>query len=82
MKLPDELNEMIYNESDFFTKINLNKAFNWSFYSKNPLKHIFVIPKKQNMCKCRWIAFGRRTQTIISRNGDLMLMHWLTVTLP
>ncbi len=83
MQLPDELKLQIYNESDFETRIKLNKEFGWNFKNANPLKEI---------CHTNWkIYYNNNTKILITTSnikilepgtGTLSMREWATLFFP
>ena len=59
-KLPNELLIMIYKESDYASRIKLNKLFNWTYYDMNPYcdYDIEARNKLYVLIMCKWIQCG------------------------
>ena len=68
--LPNELLIMIYKESDYTSRIQLNKLFNWTYYDMNPYTDYNM--KKRNdlniYISSKWIECGFFKYPKISKN--------------
>ena len=72
--IPIELILYIYNLCDKSTRININRAYDWSYKEINPYKdHMFIDYKKSYVYNLKYTTYE------ISKNGNLL---WNSVTLP